>query len=158
MCGDMTILSAPCLRWPNGTQKNNRNRMDGCGTHTQTVTGRVAIRPKNMCEGKSMSNSEPNGTKRNLDEFTAENSHPNQEPSGTKMNVDDSTANQRFKLAQCLCPQRHCILACMGTGEDEALREQLQAALDSNYSSSPIAPMKPWCGLCAQRKRPGTLR
>jgi hypothetical protein len=53
-------------------------------------------------------------------------------------------------IAQCLCPQRHCILSAAGEADSEAdavqnveapLREQIADALQSTV-------LNPWCGLC----------
>jgi hypothetical protein len=59
----------------------------------------------------------------------------------------------RVWIAQCLCPQRHCILATAGEAENEAaaeatvagpLRKQVAELLKSGE-------INPWCGLCNAR-------
>ena len=56
----------------------------------------------------------------------------------------------RVWLAQCLCPQRHCILAAIHEADGEAearavilspLREQIEGMLK-------IKALNPWCGIC----------
>lgn len=56
----------------------------------------------------------------------------------------------RVWIAQCLCPQRHCIMAAAGEAADAdaadqtvgtELREQVAALLQSGA-------VNPWCGLC----------
>jgi hypothetical protein len=51
-------------------------------------------------------------------------------------------------IAQCLCPQRHCILACAGEVETETL-EVLQEGIENLLAAQSI---NPWCGLCGATK------
>lgn len=53
-------------------------------------------------------------------------------------------------IAQCLCPQRHAILAASGEAEDQAtaekdLIEPLRAHVTRMIGSGTI---NPWCGIC----------
>jgi hypothetical protein len=58
-------------------------------------------------------------------------------------------SEQRVWIAQCLCPQRHCIMALAGESDSKeaatniawALREQIDEVLRTGL-------MNPWCGLC----------
>jgi hypothetical protein len=63
----------------------------------------------------------------------------------------------RVRVAQCLCPSRHAILAFAlndaDTTDDETytmLVQVVQAALDGKGAAwgLPIEKMNPWCGLC----------
>lgn len=53
-------------------------------------------------------------------------------------------------LAQCLCPQRHCILAAThpddGTDLVQYLKNQLLALIRGNQ-------IDPWCGICGAKAR-----
>jgi hypothetical protein len=60
----------------------------------------------------------------------------------------------RVWIAQCLCPQRHCICATAGVAESqseaetvilEVLHEKLAALIRCGV-------FKPWCGLCGATK------
>lgn len=56
---------------------------------------------------------------------------------------------KRVWIAQCLCPDRHCIMANAGeansAGEAAALVGQLREAIDKGVASK---WMNPWCALC----------
>jgi hypothetical protein len=67
-------------------------------------------------------------------------------------------SEQRVWIAQCLCPQRHAILAAGGEADGEAaateavtypLRKFVEGMLQSGA-------LNPWCGLCSAR--PSTWR
>lgn len=52
------------------------------------------------------------------------------------------TEDTRVRIAQCLCPQRHCIAALAfepSTVSNEQAIESLQAF---------VARLDPWCGIC----------
>jgi hypothetical protein len=58
--------------------------------------------------------------------------------------------SRRVWIAQCLCPQRHCIMASIDEAADQAeaedkiskpLREQVAKAVADNT-------VNPWCGIC----------
>lgn len=55
----------------------------------------------------------------------------------------------RVWIAQCLCPQRHAIMASSGEAQDEQdaapLGELLRTEIDKALQSRVI---NPWCGLC----------
>src|SRR5262245_24072905 len=60
------------------------------------------------------------------------------------------TLETRVWLAQCLCPQRHCIMAAAaeaGTEEvaREAALEPLRMAIEAALCSFKL---NPWCGIC----------
>jgi hypothetical protein len=52
-------------------------------------------------------------------------------------------------ICQCLCPNRHCILAVAGEAEDRAaaaeIVEQLEAGVNALAND---AAMNPWCAIC----------
>jgi hypothetical protein len=59
-------------------------------------------------------------------------------------------AETRVWIAQCLCPQRHCIMAAYGVADSEEaasaeiawpLREAVDEALQAGL-------LNPWCGIC----------
>jgi hypothetical protein len=54
-----------------------------------------------------------------------------------------------FKLAQCLCPQRHCILATIAQGEDEPIQQELQKQVERRLRKK---QMRPWCALCGAKQ------
>lgn len=58
-------------------------------------------------------------------------------------------AERRVWIAQCLCPQRHAILAAAKEADDrseaEALIAQLRTQVTRMIGSGTI---NPWCGLC----------
>jgi hypothetical protein len=61
-----------------------------------------------------------------------------------------SAPQKRVWIAQCLCPQRHAILAAGGEAEDhsaaeEALIKPLRTQVTRMIGSGTI---NPWCGLC----------
>lgn len=55
-----------------------------------------------------------------------------------------------IRFAQCLCPQRHCILAAAheddGTDLEQYLKNQLLALIRANK-------IDPWCGICGAKAR-----
>ena len=55
-------------------------------------------------------------------------------------------------IIQCLCPQRHCILAlAYEAGEQNTQRlADLQAAVGKMIATGEIDP---WCGICQSRER-----
>ena len=55
-----------------------------------------------------------------------------------------------IKLTQCLCPKRHCLLASLGEGDDEALRDGLKNQLRDLIKADQLHP---WCGLCGAKAR-----
>ena len=60
----------------------------------------------------------------------------------------------RVWIAQCLCPERHCILAAVDVAEDRRaavmrISEPLRKAVHEGVSSG---VMNPWCGLCGARR------
>lgn len=61
-------------------------------------------------------------------------------------------------MTQCLCPQRHCILASAGEADSESTAETTIAAPLRERVAVMLATreMNPWCGLCGAR--PGTWR
>jgi hypothetical protein len=62
--------------------------------------------------------------------------------------VDKSVT--RVWIAQCLCPQRHCILAASGEADSEPLAEEAVAAPLRKAVGELLqsAAVNPWCGLC----------
>jgi hypothetical protein len=57
---------------------------------------------------------------------------------------------QRVWIAQCLCPQRHCILASGAEAPNESAAKKqallpLQEAIEAMLQSGEI---NPWCGIC----------
>lgn len=59
-------------------------------------------------------------------------------------------ANRHVWIAQCLCPQRHCILAAAGAAEDardaeEHIANPLRTRMAGLLKSGAI---NAWCGLC----------
>lgn len=54
----------------------------------------------------------------------------------------------KFKLAQCLCPKRHCIMALLGDGEDEPIRTGLEQQIDKQIKKKALHP---WCALCGAK-------
>lgn len=57
---------------------------------------------------------------------------------------------RRVWIAQCLCPQRHAILATAGEADDEAnaevaIRAPLRATIGDLIE---LGQLNPWCGLC----------
>jgi len=55
----------------------------------------------------------------------------------------------RVLLAQCLCPQRHCILAAAEETDDaQTLAAQLRDAV-TDFLKEP--GINPWCGLCGAK-------
>lgn len=56
---------------------------------------------------------------------------------------------RRVWIAQCLCPQRHCILAAADVVEDEAAAQAIVARLREGLATAQEAGViNPWCGLC----------
>jgi hypothetical protein len=57
--------------------------------------------------------------------------------------------DRRVWIAQCLCPQRHCILAGADEAEDavaaQAIVERLRETIATAQEAGVI---NPWCGLC----------
>lgn len=56
----------------------------------------------------------------------------------------------RVWIAQCLCPQRHCILASAGEADDATAAEKtVVAELRKQMDALLLAGvLNPWCGLC----------
>jgi hypothetical protein len=60
-------------------------------------------------------------------------------------------SEQRVWIAQCLCPQRHCILAGSGIASDAAEAARLVEVplrRDLERMTGPGGGVNPWCGLC----------
>ena len=55
-----------------------------------------------------------------------------------------------IKLSQCLCPQRHCIIASLGDGDYAALQTSLKNQLRDMIRQNKL---NPWCGLCGAKAR-----
>jgi hypothetical protein len=60
------------------------------------------------------------------------------------------TEAHRVWIAQCLCPQRHAILAAAAVAEDEAdAQETIVKPLRTQITDLVrIGALNPWCGLC----------
>ena len=56
-------------------------------------------------------------------------------------------------ITQCLCPQRHCIMATMGEAAGRAAaRETIEAPLIERIAVKlATRELNPWCGLCGAR-------
>jgi hypothetical protein len=58
----------------------------------------------------------------------------------------------RVWIAQCLCPQRHCILATAGEAQDQDRREakaKIEGPLHERVAAELAAGvLNPWCDLC----------
>ena len=56
-------------------------------------------------------------------------------------------------MTQCLCPQRHCILATMGEAAGRAAaRETIEEPLRARVADLlATRELNPWCGLCGAR-------
>jgi hypothetical protein len=56
----------------------------------------------------------------------------------------------RVWIAQCLCPQRHCILAAAGQAQTKRKAEEVVMALLKERIAEMIksAAVNPWCGIC----------
>jgi hypothetical protein len=54
-----------------------------------------------------------------------------------------------FKLAQCLCPKLHCILATIAQGEDEPIQQGLQKEVERRLRKK---KMRPWCAICGAKQ------
>ena len=60
-----------------------------------------------------------------------------------------SVSSTRVWIAQCLCPQRHCILAAADEANDENEATRISAWLQRRIAAKLIAgELSPWCGLC----------
>jgi hypothetical protein len=55
-----------------------------------------------------------------------------------------------IKLCQCLCPQRHCILASLGDGDAAVLQMSLKNQMRDLIRADKIHP---FCGLCGAKPR-----
>jgi hypothetical protein len=57
---------------------------------------------------------------------------------------------RRVWIAQCLCPQHHCILATAGEADSARLAEEAVAAplRESVAQLLRSGTLNPWCGLC----------
>jgi hypothetical protein len=57
---------------------------------------------------------------------------------------------QRVWIVQCLCPQRHCIMATAGEAAGaEAAEEQIAVPLREAVADALRSQvMNPWCGIC----------
>ena len=52
-------------------------------------------------------------------------------------------------IAQCLCPDRHCILAAAGVAEGRAEAAAIERTLRDNVAGLLARRvLNPWCGLC----------
>jgi hypothetical protein len=60
------------------------------------------------------------------------------------------TEERRVWIAQCLCPQRHCIMATAGEAENRRAAEAtVGALLRANVKAKLLSgEFNPWCGLC----------
>lgn len=67
----------------------------------------------------------------------------------------------RFRIAQCLCPQRHAIFGFAvndpSLSDDTVLallKAGVQAALDGHALEidAPVSKINPWCGLCGAKR------
>jgi hypothetical protein len=55
----------------------------------------------------------------------------------------------RVWICQCLCPQRHAILAVSGEADSEASAEELRLKCEAAVEGMLDAGLlNPWCGLC----------
>lgn len=55
-------------------------------------------------------------------------------------------------IAQCLCPQRHCILAASGEADDRGAAQGVEKSLRATLARLIEAEViNPWCGLCNAR-------
>lgn len=55
-------------------------------------------------------------------------------------------------IMQCLCPQRHCIVASCDMADSEAeAREKLDAPTREAVAELIAGGIDPWCGLCGTR-------
>jgi hypothetical protein len=54
-----------------------------------------------------------------------------------------------FKLAQCLCPQHHCLLATIALGADEPIGRGLQKEVEQRIRAK---KQRPWCALCGAKQ------
>lgn len=58
----------------------------------------------------------------------------------------------RVYIAQCLCPDRHCILAAAHEAESPAAAEQLTETLRTAITELlTMGTLNPWCGLCGAK-------
>jgi hypothetical protein len=58
-------------------------------------------------------------------------------------------AEIRVWIAECLCPQRHCVLAASGEAPSELGAEPIRALLVKQVAELLRAELlNPWCGLC----------
>lgn len=70
--------------------------------------------------------------------------------SGLEEGTEMSETTKRVWIAQCLCPQKHCIFAASGEAEDKNganvnVLGPLRAQIGSLLGAGTI---NPWCGLC----------
>jgi hypothetical protein len=64
--------------------------------------------------------------------------------------ADIEQPTRRVWIAQCLCPQRHAILAASGEADDrEAAEDAVLSPLRDHVEALLTAgTLNPWCGLC----------
>jgi hypothetical protein len=59
------------------------------------------------------------------------------------------TDGRRVWIAQCLCPQRHAILAAANEADDRSEAEELVTQLRTQVTRMiGSGTLNPWCGLC----------